>query len=199
MLNSKAEINRCYLPRLRLADEKEVVEMEQAEEQENNEVLEELQEKDNNWINKKTQSRSKGSRSEISRSKATKKPREQAGGARPSKRRKFELIGGGWGEKTTENGAKTTLGMRLHDIRERSRDNMKVDDQEAPELRGERDDQEVQTILIEDDQESPPPPLPDLYRPGDHPGSQLDQQDSPVELCGETFRHNIMWSRSVLL
>ena len=126
VLNSKAEFNRCYLPRLRLADEKEVVEMEQAEEQENNVVLEELKEKNNNWINKKTQSRSKGSRSEISRSKATKKPREQAGGARPSKRRKFELIGGGWGEKTTENGAQTTLGMRLHDIRERSRDNVNM-------------------------------------------------------------------------
>ena len=35
--------------------------------------------------------------------------------------------------KTTENGAKTTLGIRLHDIRERIRSNKKEDDQEAPE------------------------------------------------------------------
>ena len=167
------------------------------------EVMEELLCRDNNWMNSKTKARSTGSRVELSRSKATKKAREQDGGARPSKRRKYELIGGGWGVKTTENGAKTTLGMRLHDIRERIRSNKKEDDQVAPENKeGEEDDQEVMTIPDQDDQNSLlPPSTPDLSRPGagvckervenmnspppDHP-DVLDQSTRPGELSGET-------------
>ena len=48
MFNSKAEFNRCYLPRLRLIDEQEERDMEQAEQLETDQILEELQLKDNN-------------------------------------------------------------------------------------------------------------------------------------------------------
>ena len=46
VLNSKAEFNRCYLPRLKLVGEQETLEMEQAEEQAEAEVREILREDD---------------------------------------------------------------------------------------------------------------------------------------------------------
>ena len=48
MLNSKAEFNRCYLPRLRLVDEQEVTEMELAEERLNVDVEEEVKRREDN-------------------------------------------------------------------------------------------------------------------------------------------------------
>ena len=111
MLNSKAEFNRCYLPRLRLVDEQEVTEMELAEERLNVDVEEELQRREDNWVAGKTAARSRRKSSKkVGRSLPTKTLREQVEEARPSKRRRYALIAAGWGMKTTGNAAKTTLG-----------------------------------------------------------------------------------------
>ena len=80
---------------------------------------------------------------------------------------------------------------------------MEDDDQGAPEVRkGEEKDQEVETILIGDDQDSLPTSPPDLCRPGarvsqemveimesphpDHHEDQLDEFTSPVDLLSQT-------------
>ena len=107
VLNSKAEFNRCYLPRLRLVDEQESMQMEQAEEQDTIEMMEELLKEENNWALKKTKARSsKGSLQQGgSRNERRKKAREQGGVDRPSKRRKFDLIEAGWGTKNNKYSA----------------------------------------------------------------------------------------------
>ena len=87
VLNSKAEFNWCYLPRLKLVEEEETVAMEQAEEEYSKDVVEELQREEDNWITKETQARTKGkNREKLRCSLPTKHPRELEDGARPSKR-----------------------------------------------------------------------------------------------------------------
>ena len=49
MLNSKSEYNRCYIPRLKLVEEEEVEEIERAEEQDLEEILEQLGVLENEW------------------------------------------------------------------------------------------------------------------------------------------------------
>ena len=49
VLNSKAEFNRCYIPRLQLVEEDVIKEMEQAEEEEIREASRELLTQDNIW------------------------------------------------------------------------------------------------------------------------------------------------------
>ena len=46
VLNSKAEFNRCFLPRLKLVEEQEISVMEQAEQQADKEMVEQLREVD---------------------------------------------------------------------------------------------------------------------------------------------------------
>ena len=57
VLNSKAEFNRCYIPRLRLVDEEETKEMEKLEEESLKELEMELLTQDNNWERSKAATR----------------------------------------------------------------------------------------------------------------------------------------------
>ena len=123
VLNSKAEFNRCYIPRLRMVEEEESKAVEQVEEQEIREWSENQREDDVRWERKKGAQRGVEARAKdplcnnVGGSKRT--IGEQAV-ARPSKRRKFALINRGWGEtregaKTTPDGTKTT-GTDLSDV-----------------------------------------------------------------------------------
>ena len=70
--------------------------------------------------------------------KPTKHPREQEDGTRPSKRRKFALIGAGWGLKMTENGRKTTLVGAPNPILEQVETEDREEDTEKEPSQGDR-------------------------------------------------------------
>ena len=102
MLNSKAEFNRCYIPRLQL-EEQDVEQLEREEEEELEEIGKNLDENLEEWEQDKAVIR-KNQRKAIGRSLgrstksiATKQKKEQ--GAKTSKRRKFELVVEGWGQQ----------------------------------------------------------------------------------------------------
>ena len=166
--------------------------MEQAEQLETDQILEELQLKDNNWESKKTKARSNRSRSGLGSTKANKKAREPEEGARPSKRRKYELIGGEWGGgKTTGIEAKTTLmGSELHDIRERSKEIRIVEELRAPDKDGEETDQEVKIIQLVDDQDIRPPP-PDQCTPSTVRGQEKGDASDPPPWSGPVHHNPI--------
>ena len=104
MLNSKAEFNRCYIPRLQLVEEDVIKEMEQAEEEEIREASRELLTQDNIWEQQKRKERSNKTRDgaglytgePVKRGAGSRKQ-----GGRPSKTKKLELIGENWGLETT--------------------------------------------------------------------------------------------------
>ena len=109
VLNSKGEFNRSFIPRLQLVEEEKIVEMEQAEQEDLRMAMEELESRDATWEQDKTRMRrgaaKKGAISNTSGAKRVGGSRE----ARPSKKRKFDLIPRGWGSLTmTEIEAKTT-------------------------------------------------------------------------------------------
>ena len=112
VLNSKAEFNRCYLPRLKLVGEQETLEMEQAEEQAEAEVREILREDDHQWETQKSRLRSSSKKGKTTipgnRNSGKRSSKEQDGQERQSKRRKYALIKDGWGTKTTVLNARNT-------------------------------------------------------------------------------------------
>ena len=61
VLNSKAEINRYYVPRLRSVEEQESAEMEQAEKEQLEALNNELDRSDKSWERSKTVARSRRS------------------------------------------------------------------------------------------------------------------------------------------
>ena len=136
VLNSKAEYNRCYVPRLRLVEEQEAIEVEQAEAEELQIVREELDREDRTWERSKNKNRRSKNTPTGSSKPAEKHRRELGGEARPSKRRKYALIGEGWGAKTTSLNLKNpssirrskddSLGEELGANREMEEDGVKV-------------------------------------------------------------------------
>ena len=109
VLNSKAEFNRCYLPRLKLVGEQESTEMEQAEEQADEAMREQLREGDSHWEHEKTRQRSSQTRGSTMVGSSKRSSREQLREGKPSKRRKFALVEQGWGTKTTVLEAKNEI------------------------------------------------------------------------------------------
>ena len=102
VLNSKAEFNRCFLPRLKLVEEQEISVMEQAEQQADKEMVEQLREVDRAWETGKSRIRSNAIKKvSMGSSYIKRSSREQIGAEKPSKRRKYALVEPGWGTKTT--------------------------------------------------------------------------------------------------
>ena len=149
VLNSKAEYNRCYVPRLRLVEEQEAIEVEQAEAEELQIVGEELDREDQSWERRKYMDRRSKNEAVGSNKPAEKHRREQGGEARPSKRRKYALIGEGWGAKTT------SLNIRNPSSNIRSKDSNDGEEQGAIENRVvEQDD--IKVPCNQEDQRHPP-------------------------------------------
>ena len=114
MINSRAEFNRCFIPRLRLVREEEITEREQLEEEEGARLREELQAVEERWAKGKSSIRNKmkGSRfgdpvsGRGAKSRRGDEDREPYGelGKPPRKRRKkFEhkLMDENWGQEET--------------------------------------------------------------------------------------------------
>ena len=102
---------------------------------------EELQDQEDRWAKKKNCKRSGGAGSSGWKMRKSEKreSRDYQGGGRPSKVRKFELVGGSWGqEKTTLDKAKTTW----------------LDDQER--VSEARDQDEFRIVCSEDQEQDQP-------------------------------------------
>ena len=106
ILNSKAEFDRCYIPRL-VVEEKDTKVMEQEELREHQQILELLEEENKGWRQDKLETRTNRDREEIrrlqqieSRSKGEKRElAEEFKRSRRSKRLKYEIIGEDWGRE----------------------------------------------------------------------------------------------------
>ena len=101
ILNSKAEYDRCYIPRL-IVEEKDTREQELMEEQESLKSKEQQEEEEEQWSNVKLMSRNHQDRIESSKigasKKSSSKKREQEQGKIPrSKKLKHEVLGEQWG------------------------------------------------------------------------------------------------------
>ena len=110
VLNSCSEFNRCYIPRLRLADEDEAKEMEERESEAARKLGEELMEDDTRWERNKARGRQNPKWIIKERSKNSKHSLEVPDSGRRVKKRRFALLTN-WGEseaKTTGNDVKTT-------------------------------------------------------------------------------------------
>ena len=107
VLNSKAEFNRCYIPRLRVEEQDKIEEMEKLEEQELAEVKENLLEEDRSWEQAKGAARSRAARSTLTVGSSIKRGGTQEGIGRKRKKLKYEIVEDDWGE---EAGTKTTPG-----------------------------------------------------------------------------------------
>ena len=117
VLNSKAEFNRCYIPRLKVEEQDKIEEMEKLEEQELAEVKENLLEEDRSWEQAKGAARSRAARSTLTMGSSVKRGGAQEGVGRKRKKLKYEIVEDDWGEsveaKTTPGGAgdvKSSLG-----------------------------------------------------------------------------------------
>ena len=106
ILNSKAEFNRCYIPRLQL-EEQDIASIEKEEQQEIAELGAKLDMNVEEWIQDKQDAREQQRRmfsKSLGRSKMnsqSKHPREETSENKESnnKRRKYELVEPGWGAK----------------------------------------------------------------------------------------------------
>ena len=97
ILNSKAEFNRCYIPRLRLEEEQIIEEMEQKEKEHDEMITRELDNNLKQWEQEKREEKG-AERRRIAKEQGGAQIRERGKqkkeqGARISKRRKFELVG----------------------------------------------------------------------------------------------------------
>ena len=103
VLNSKAEFNRCYIPRLRVVGEEELTEVREQEERDLLLVGERLGAGDVAWERNKRSKRAEPSKGSLTSNAggAKRLSKDHGGGARPSKRRKFALLEGNWGFETT--------------------------------------------------------------------------------------------------
>ena len=104
ILNSKAEFNRCYIPRLQLG-ELDVEQLEREEKEELQSISRELDENLEDWDQRKAEVR-EHQRKSIGRSLGrsqksipTKQKKEQGAEKTSNKRRKYELVKEGWGHQ----------------------------------------------------------------------------------------------------
>ena len=103
ILNSKAEFNRCYIPRLRLEDKEQIEEMEQKEIEQREAEIRELDDNQKQWELLRKEEKGAERRRIVKEQGGAiirnqgKHKKEQ--GTKNTKRRKFELIGKDWGEQ----------------------------------------------------------------------------------------------------
>ena len=115
VLNSKGEFNRSFIPRLQLIGEETMKEMEQADVEDQEHTIEELDKLDGKWEQSKTKERAEKARSKGGSNLLNVKRQngEPQLGGKPSKRYKYELVGNNWGKTTENREAKTTLEPRM--------------------------------------------------------------------------------------
>ena len=151
VLNSRSEFNRCYIPRLRLADEAR--EMEERDSEAARNLGEELMEDDTRWERSKASGRQNPKRIIKERSKRSKHTLEVPDSGRRVKKRRFALLTN-WGEsetKTTGNNVKTTPERRNTD---QGRQDDDQGYQEPRKYDGDGKDQEDSCALLGDNKES---------------------------------------------
>ena len=100
VLNSRAEFNRCYIPRLKVEEQDKIKEMEQLEMLETQEVGRALKEQDVRWEKGKSTRRTS---KELLTGGGMKRENREQGGSKTKKRRKlkFELVEDDWGAAKT--------------------------------------------------------------------------------------------------
>ena len=99
VLNSKAEYNRCFIPRLTVLDEKSVEEMEELEKEDDKRIQEEIDRNQESWEGGKSSKRAEGIRKELDKTGTSGTKRIHQEKQKPSKRRKFALMEDDWGER----------------------------------------------------------------------------------------------------
>ena len=115
ILNSKAEFNRCFIPRLQLQEQKVVEELEEEERKQEEETERELRNTQEQWEQEKVKERRDQRRNivkglpkriqdrELGLNRKREQERNDKGAGSRSKRRKYALIGAGWGEQKTSS------------------------------------------------------------------------------------------------
>ena len=112
ILNSKAEFNRSYIPRLRLEEQTIVNQLEEEEKKRDEQVARELAKNQSDWEHGKTQERKEqqqrvarelqtGAGSVGDAKKRIKEQKDIERGSRSRKKMKFARVGAGWGEQNT--------------------------------------------------------------------------------------------------
>ena len=90
MLNSKSEFTRCFIPRLRVIGEEELIEMEEQDRIVEQVIREELQDQEEQWAKDKNTKRSGAAKHRSSKTGSSKRVNgSNLGRERPSKRRKY--------------------------------------------------------------------------------------------------------------
>ena len=114
VLNSRAEFNRCYIPRLKVEEQDKIRELEKLEEQELAEVKVSLLEEDRSWEQAKNKERSRAARSTLTVGSSVKREGAPEGAGRKRKKLKYEIVEDNWGAeveaKTTLEGASSNQG-----------------------------------------------------------------------------------------
>ena len=106
ILNSKAEFNRSYIPRLTLVEEEKLVEMDRLEKEAEKLAQEEIRNQHEAWESGKVEKRAADIRRDLEKTskhgKRRKDLKENKDGARKRKKLSFPVIGDGWGTNTKE-------------------------------------------------------------------------------------------------
>ena len=104
ILNSKAEFSRCHIPRLQLEKEEEREAREKREQQLKEQLETELEEGLHQWEQDLVQRKAKELRGKCKTTEGSTRAREptEGDGARPGKRRKFQLLDDNWGTEGAE-------------------------------------------------------------------------------------------------
>ena len=97
MLNSRAEFNRCYIPRLKVEEQDKIRELEKLEEQELAEVKVSLLEEDRSWEQAKNRERTRAARSTLTVGSSVKREGAPEGAGRKRKKLKYEIVEDDWG------------------------------------------------------------------------------------------------------
>ena len=171
-MNTRSELSRCFIPRLRVIGEEEIAEMEELDRQEEQGIREELQDQEEEWAKTKSSKRAGATKGKMSKVESAKRDsRSYLGKDRPTKRRKYELVESSLGVKTTLEEGKTTMdrlvcqdsqevedGGGIIDNDPRGMITTRVDDQDPP-LR-DSDTSPGANPLKDENILPPPPPLP---------------------------------------
>ena len=98
MLNSRAEFNRCYIPRLRVEEQEKIKEVERWEQVETETVGNILREEDVSWERRKSFRRT--TNESLHKGSSKRDAREQGGGKK-RKKLKYDIVEDDWGARKT--------------------------------------------------------------------------------------------------
>ena len=99
VLNSRAEFNRCFIPRLTIIEDEVVEKMEEEEDRINMEIKEDIEKDLDTWEKERIRIRKEDMKDDLLKSrKQEKRPKEESGPRRKSKKLRYEKMEDDWGE-----------------------------------------------------------------------------------------------------